>query len=51
MYAKLSGNFFPSEWAKVTPDSFEITIEVLLEFKEFSIGATDMLKGLYSQFN
>ena len=56
-YSKLSGNFLSSGCTKTTPDSLEITSEVLLVFKEvvdafdFSIGATDMLSGLYDQFN
>ena len=56
-YSKLSGNFLSSGCTKTTPDSLEITSEVLLVFKDavddfdFSIGATDMLNGLYDQFN
>ena len=51
-YSKLSGNSLPSGCTKVTPDSFEITSEVLLVFKDpvddfdFLIGATDMLDVL-----
>lgn len=33
-YSKLSGNSLPSGCTKVTPDSFEITSEVLLVFKD-----------------
>ena len=56
-YSKLSGNFLSSGCTKTTPDSLEITSEVLLVFNDavdafdFSIGATDMLSGLYDQFN
>ena len=56
-YSKVSGNLSPSGCTKTTPDSLEITNEVLLVFKDpiddfgFSIGATDMLSGLKYQFN
>ena len=56
-YSKLSGNFLSSGCTKTTPDSLEITNEVLLVFKDpvddfgFSVGATDMLSTLKYKFN
>ena len=56
-YSKVSGNFSPSGCTKTTPDSLEITNEVLLVFKDpvddfgFSVGATDMLSTLKYKFN
>ena len=56
-YSKVSGNLSPSGCTKTTPDSLEITNEVLLVFKDpvddfgFSIGATDMLSRPKYKFN
>ena len=49
-YSNLSGNSTPSGSTKVTPDSLETTIEVLLWLKNpfdfnLPIGATDILIG------